>query len=170
MQLDQDAITIALHTNGVSYGGAAQANGYGVVPTLNVATADNKVFIITFTGNTDVGADGFQSLKDGVYDLNINAAKVHQQGSPAVTMGGTSTTVSIACSATPAARDHSRGRHDGVDFRPSSIPATTWSSAAPSTTQAGYKAYLDFNGDGVINTGDNLQFRTRFNKSLTWKV
>ena len=35
---------------------------------------------------------------------------------------------------------------------------------------AGYKSYLDFNGDGTINSADNLAFRTRFNKSLTWTV
>jgi hypothetical protein len=35
---------------------------------------------------------------------------------------------------------------------------------------AAYKAYLDFNGDGLINSGDNLAFRTRFNKSMTWTV
>jgi hypothetical protein len=33
-----------------------------------------------------------------------------------------------------------------------------------------YLAFLDFDGDGIINTGDNLQFRSRFNKSLTWRV
>jgi hypothetical protein len=34
----------------------------------------------------------------------------------------------------------------------------------------GDKAFLDFNGDGIINSGDNLQFRNRFNKSLSWSV
>ena len=28
----------------------------------------------------------------------------------------------------------------------------------------------DFNGNGIVNTADNLQFRSRFNKSLTWRV
>jgi hypothetical protein len=35
---------------------------------------------------------------------------------------------------------------------------------------AGYQAFLDFNGDGVINTIDNLQFRIRFNKALMWRA
>ena len=35
---------------------------------------------------------------------------------------------------------------------------------------ANYKAYFDFNGDGLINSGDNLQFRSRFNKLLSWSV
>ena len=30
-----------------------------------------------------------------------------------------------------------------------------------------YLAYLDINGDGTINSGDNLQFRNGFNKALT---
>src|SRR5882724_10233149 len=30
------------------------------------------------------------------------------------------------------------------------------------------KPYLDFTSDGVINSADNLQFRGRFKKSLTW--
>ena len=32
----------------------------------------------------------------------------------------------------------------------------------------GYVPFLDFNGDGQINSADNLAFRGRFNKSLTW--
>ena len=35
---------------------------------------------------------------------------------------------------------------------------------------ANYKSWFDFNGDGVINTADNLQFRNRFNRPLTWSV
>jgi hypothetical protein len=30
--------------------------------------------------------------------------------------------------------------------------------------------FLDFNGDGNINSADNLAFRGRFNKNLTWTV
>jgi hypothetical protein len=26
------------------------------------------------------------------------------------------------------------------------------------------------NGDGIVNSGDNLQFRKRFNKALTWST
>jgi hypothetical protein len=35
---------------------------------------------------------------------------------------------------------------------------------------AKYAAFLDFNGDGVIDATDNVQFRNRFNKGLTWSV
>ena len=34
----------------------------------------------------------------------------------------------------------------------------------------GYLAYLDFDGNGVINTGDNFELRGRFNKALSWKA
>jgi hypothetical protein len=35
---------------------------------------------------------------------------------------------------------------------------------------ANYKAFLDYNGDGLVGSGDNLQFRSRFNKPLVWRV
>jgi autotransporter-associated beta strand protein len=33
-----------------------------------------------------------------------------------------------------------------------------------------YKPYLDFGGESFINTGDNFEFRSRFNRPLTWIV
>ena len=30
------------------------------------------------------------------------------------------------------------------------------------------ETFMDSNGDGSINSADNLAFRGRFNKSLTW--
>ena len=44
-------------------------------------------------GNTETGADGFASLKDGVYALNVDATKVHPLGSPNVNMSQSSTFV-----------------------------------------------------------------------------
>ena len=35
---------------------------------------------------------------------------------------------------------------------------------------ATYQSYLDFDGNGIINTGDNFEFRHRFNSALTWRV
>ena len=35
---------------------------------------------------------------------------------------------------------------------------------------ANYKPFFDFDGDGLINTADNLQFRNCFNRPLTWSV
>ena len=33
---------------------------------------------------------------------------------------------------------------------------------------ANYKAYFDFDRDGTIGAADNFQFRSRFNRPLTW--
>src|SRR5262249_14491173 len=75
--LDTYAMMLSLHTNNVSFNGVLQPNGVGVLPTsLKLATTDNIIWTVTFIGNTDDGLDGFNSLKDGVYDLNIDAAKV----------------------------------------------------------------------------------------------
>lgn len=171
VQLDENAISLALHTKDVSYGGALQPNGFGSLPTtLNFDSTDNKTWTITFSGNTEVGADGFQSLKDGVYDLIIDGSKVHPQGSPTVNLGATSTTTfhrlfgDTGAPATPA------GGVQGVDFQAIVNTGDNLVFRNAFNNEANYKAYLDFNGDGTINSGDNLQFRTRFNKTLNWKV
>src|SRR6185369_8372384 len=87
VQLDADAMTLALHTNGVTYNDVAQPTGYGSLPTaLALISADKITWSVTFTGNTDDGADNFKSLKDGVYDFVINGAKVHPDGVPSISM------------------------------------------------------------------------------------
>jgi hypothetical protein len=173
VQLDPGAMTLALHTSNVRLGGVLQPDGYGSLPTsLNLSTTDNTTWTVTFTGNTDIGADGFDSLKDGVYDLNIDAAKVHPLGVPGVSMAANQTTTfhrlfgDTNAAATPA------GGTPGTDFE--AIVNTgdnlAFRNAFNKPAGGGYQAFLDFNGDGVINSGDNLQFRNRFNKSLTWRV
>jgi subtilisin family serine protease len=172
VQLDTGALTLALHPLGVVYDGAARPSGYGVVPTsLNFASTDNTTWIVTFTGNTEDGADGLRSLKDGVYDLKIDSAKVHPSGVPNLNMAASFTTTfhrlfgDIDPPGTPS------GGSAGVDF--SALVNTgdnfvfrdAFNRPAPN-----YKAYLDIDGSGVINTGDNLEFRDRFNKTLSWKI
>ena len=77
----------------ITVGGAPQPSGFGTLPaSLSFSTSDNVTWIVTFVGNTDAGVDGFNSLKDGVYDLNIDAAKVHPVGAPGVTMAANRTT------------------------------------------------------------------------------
>ena len=91
--LDANAVTLALHTKNVSFGGAAQPSGIGAVPTsLNLATADHITWTLTFAGNTDDGADGLRSLRDGVYDLVVDATKVHLLAAPGIPMAANSTT------------------------------------------------------------------------------
>jgi hypothetical protein len=81
VQLDADALTIALHTNTVAFGGVPMSAGFGVVPTaLNLSTSDNVTWTVSFAGNSEGGSDGIRSLKDGVYDLKISAATVHPLG------------------------------------------------------------------------------------------
>jgi hypothetical protein len=171
VQMDADALTLALHLNNVTFNNVAQPDGYGSLPTsLNVTTTDNKTWIVTFAGNTDTGTDGFPSLKDGVYDLKIDAAKVHPLGVPEVSMTAHSTTTfhrlfgDVNNAATPA------GGTPGTDFQAVLNTGDNLAFRQAFNNPANYKAYLDFNGDSVINSGDNLQFRNRFNKSLTWRV
>ena len=143
----------------------------GALPTaLNINTTDNITWVVTFSGNTEVGADGFASLKDGVYDFKIDAAKVHPVGSPGVTMSASSTTTFHRLFGDVDAPSTPNGGTPGVDFAAlvNSFDNLSFRGAFNNTNN--YKAFLDFNGDGAIGSADNLQFRGRFNKSLTWRV
>ena len=47
VQLDPSAITLALHTNSVTWSGVAQPNGFGSLPTnLIVKTTDNIAWTV----------------------------------------------------------------------------------------------------------------------------
>ena len=155
-------------------GGVAQPTGFGSLPTsLSFSTTDNITWIVTFAGNTDAGADGFNSLKDGVYDLNIDAAKVHLLGCPQRHHGRQfRRRPSTASSATPALPATPTGGTPGTDFEAvvNTGDNLAFRAAFNKPAGGGYQPFLDFNGDGIINTADNLQFRSRFNKALTWRV
>src|SRR6185369_10555013 len=93
VQLDPNAMTLALQTNNVRFGGVSQPSGYGTLPTsLIVDSTDKITWTVTFVGNTDDGADNFRSLKDGVYYLRVSAPKVHPLGVPGVRMAADSKT------------------------------------------------------------------------------
>src|SRR6185369_16165064 len=93
VSLDVSAITMSLHMSDVRINGVLQPAGYGSLPSaLVLTTTDNITWTIAFGGNTDDGVDGLHSLKDGVYDLRIDAAKVHSLGALDVTMDGSRTT------------------------------------------------------------------------------
>jgi hypothetical protein len=171
VQLDPNALKLALHTNNVSFNGAAQASGFGDLPTtLNSTTTDNSTFVVTFVGNTEVGVDGISSIKDGVYDFIVTGSLVHPFGVPAVSMASNSTTTFHRLYGDTGLPVTPSGGTAGVDFQAivNSGDNLTFRGAFNNATN--YKAFLDFNGDGVINSGDNLQFRTRFNKPLNWRV
>ena len=167
-------MTIGLHTNGVSYNGVAQPTGYGTLPSsLSLSTANAIIWSIGFIGNTDDGiADGFNSLKDGVYDLVVDATKVHPLGKPVENMVASSTTtfhrlfgdVNSPTPTTPT------GGTPGVDFEAIVSSADNLVFRGTFNNDANYVSSLDFNGDLSVNSGENFQVRTRFNKPLRWKV
>jgi ELWxxDGT repeat protein len=171
VQLDPGALKLALHTNEVAYGGLAQAMGMGSVPDfLYLASDDQKTWTVTFGGNTEIGDDGLASLKDGVYDFTVEAEKVHPLGMPAISMTGPDTTVF-----------HRLFGDANLPVAPGNVGADIAFEAVVNTgdnlafrsafnNAATYDASFDFNGDGIINTGDNFEFRSRFNKMLTWRV
>jgi hypothetical protein len=170
VELDANALTLGLHTNNVTYGGAAMPAGMGAIPDLVLtASPNNRTWTITFSGaNTELGMDGSASLVDGVYDFTINAAKVHPMGLAAVNMLANSTTTFARL----------LGDTDAPSTAPNGLFATDYSAVVNTgdnfafrgafNNDAEYQPYLDFNGDGVINTGDNFEFRSRFNQPLTW--
>jgi hypothetical protein len=171
VELDANAMRLALHTNNVSIGGVAQPGGYGSLPTnLVVSTLDNVTWTVYFSGNTDAGIEGFESLKDGVYDLNIGAARVHPRGTPSQSM---TTNASITfhrlfgdtdAPAAPA------GGTPNADFQAIVNTGDNLAFRTAFNNSAGYRPFFDFNGDAIVNTGDNFEFRNRFNKPLTWSV
>lgn len=168
VQLETNAMALALHTNGVTFGGVAQPGGVGELPTsLSFATTDKINWVVTFVGNTEPAADGFNSLKDGVYDLKIDATKVHPNGVPSVNMAANFTNTFHRLFG-----DTNVPTQTGADVASTinTLDNLAFRGAFNKPAGGGYLAYLDYNGDGQINSGDNLQFRSRFNKSLTWKV
>ncbi len=173
VQLDAGAMTLALHTNNVSLEGVLQPAGVGSLPTsLGLSSTDNKNWIVTFVGNTDTGVDGLGSLKDGVYDLTIDAVKVHPLGAPTITMAANRTTTFHRLFGDTGAPTTPPGGAPGTDFTAilNTADNLAFRGAFNKPVGGGYQPFLDFNGDGIINTVDNLQFRSRFNKALTWKV
>jgi hypothetical protein len=173
VQLDANAMALALHTNSVTFGGVPQPAGMGAVPAnLAVNSTDNVTWTVTFSGaGTELGADNFSSLQDGVYDLTISAAKVHPLGNAAVNMAANSTTTFHRLFGDIDLPETPTGGTAGVDF------ATVVNTGdnlefrtAFNRPTPDYKAFFDFDGTSIINTGDNLEFRNRFNRTLAWKI
>jgi len=169
VQLDPNAITLTLHPN-VTFDGVTQPAGFGTLPAnVSVNTTDNKTYVVTFSGNTDAAVNGLGSLKDGVYDLNIDASKVHAAGSGA-TMAGNYTTTFYRLFGSTSGETTPDGGTMGADFsaRITSLDNLRFRQAF--NNSANYLPYFDFNGNGAIDSGDNLAFRTRFNKTMTWSM
>jgi surface-anchored protein len=171
VELDAGALSLGLHTNDVFYAGLARPSGFGVLPaSLTLDTADNTRWTVTFAGNTETGPDGLSSLQDGVYDLKIDASKVHPLGVPGLSMAANFTTTFHRLFGDTGAPATPPGGTPNVDFEAVVNTGDNLVFRGAFNNSANYKAFLDFNGDGAINSGDNLQFRNRFNKSLTWRA
>jgi len=171
VQLDANAMSLGLHSSNVLYAGAMQPDGYGALPTsLDVASTDDTTWIITFVGNTENGGDGFNSLKDGVYDLKIDGAKVHARDNANALMAGVSTTTFHRFFGDTGAATTPADGATGVDFQAAVNAGDNLPFRTSFNNPANYKAFLDYNGDGLIGSGDNFQFRSRFNKPLVWRV
>jgi len=170
VKLDSGAMTLALHTNGVSFAGVAQPSGFGSLPTLlDIGSADLITYVVTFNGNTDNGADFINSIKDGVYDFKIDATKVRSFSNQTIFMTSSSTTTFHRLFGDTNSPSTPVGGTSGVDFEAVVNSVDNLQFRGAFNIAAGYKAYLDFDGDGSVVSGDNLPFRARFNKSLKWK-
>jgi hypothetical protein len=169
--LDANALTIALHTTSVSFGGVPQPAGVGVLPaSLNLASIDNITWTVTFTGNTEDGDDGYRSLQDGVYDLKIAAAKVHPLGTPSVSMAADQTSTFYRLFADADGPTTPAGGEPGVDFAAVVTTSDNLFFRDAFNRTENYRADFDIDGSGVINTGDNFALRNRFNKTLQWRA
>jgi hypothetical protein len=171
VQLDNGAFSLALHTNDVTWAGVAQPSGVGALPSdLNVLTAGNLIWYVTFAGNTEVGADGLASFKDGVYDFNIDASKVHLFDAPGIAMAASHTTTFHRLFGDSDAPVAPSGGTADAAFEATVTTGDNFRFRAAFNNDSNYQRSFDFDGDGAITTGDNLQFRTRFNKPLRWRV
>ena len=108
--------------------------------------------------------------KDGVYDLNIDGAKVHPSGVPSVNMAGVSTTTFFRLFGDTDDPFTPSGGATNVDFEALVSLADNFTFRGSFNSSANYKAFLDFGGDGNIGVDDNFAFRGRFNKGLIWRV
>jgi hypothetical protein len=171
VQLDANAVTLGLYTNNVAYNGVLQPSGFGALPTsLILTTSDNITWVVTFAGNTDDGSDGYNSLKDGVYELVIDAAKVHPSNAPSVNMAAQVATTFHRLFSDSNGAETTNGGKPGADFRATVNTGDNLAFRGVFNNPQSYVAALDLNGDGIINSGENLRFRNRFNKALTWSV
>ncbi len=160
VQTDAGAFALAVHANNLSLGS---------IPTnlVSATTDGGTTWVVTFSGNTDPAAAGFQSIKDCVYDLNVNAASVHPLGVPGI--NGTA--------GAPFVFHRFFGDSTGEELpvvgnAHVAIVAVddNFSFRSAFANVANYRAHFDFDGDGVIGVADNFQFRSRFNRPLTWSV
>lgn len=182
--VDEDAFEFRLSKSGVSYDGVDYTDGYGSVPTLVLCDQDGvvtpvwvprKIWVLKFSGSDSVvvnRTDGYACLKDGVYEIIVDGSRVI----------GSNESVDGVITQYPA---HSFvdnvvalfGDADGSQQDMNGLAGYAMSTVSTGDNLAfrqafnnsnRYLPYFDYLGDGVINTGDNLELRTRFGKLLRW--
>jgi hypothetical protein len=170
----------------VTYDGVDYPNGYGVAPAswTQYDVLQGGVFWIlsNFGGTVDVGEDipaddtRDNSLKDGVYRIVVDGAKVHDRAQPLVNGSSWSgafyrlfgdvtgpTIIQLGLSAQYTAIVNPA---DNLAFR--NVFNCVRGELQEGGAQSRYAAEFDFDGNGVINPLDYLEFLTRFNKPLSW--
>ncbi len=171
VELDADAMSLALHTNNVKFLGIDAPGGYGSLPTsLDLATADNVTWTVTFVGNTDERTGGSNSIKDGVYNLTIDGSKVHPLAAPGADMADSFTLTFHRLFGDSNPPETPPGGSAGADFAAIVGVSDNFDFRSAFNNLGGYQSSFDFDGDGVIGVADNFQFRSRFNQPLTWSV
>lgn len=190
VSIEADAATIRLHTNNVSLNGASAPGGVGAVPSFGLYqpfTRTNYWVLRPFDGDVDIGQDAqgtpfeglFNSVRDGVYDILVDGSKVHagdgRRGldwsgtfwrffgkvTPPLTQGESALVDDYYVALTSA---------DNLVFRNSfgANEASTILYTGDQDIYPGYRRWLDYDGNGVINSLDNFVFETNFNRSLSW--
>jgi len=182
VQLDANAFTLGLNTNNIVYNGAPPIQRHGRRPQWHKRRLGRwldrrherqraRPWNVAFVGaNLDTGADGLNSLQDGVYQFFVDRTKVHPRGAPNIRGAADQTTVFHRLAGDTGLPNTPASGTAGVDFQALVNSGDNLPFRGAFNNAANYKAFLDFNDDGTINSGDNLQFRNRFNKVLMWKV
>ncbi len=164
-------IVLELVRPNVFFDGVWYPGGLGAIPSYTISTplsgpnTDYLQIVGSFAGsNGHTRHDNLVALIDGAYRVRLtNGVTSKDTGVPAFpyrhafgtlfgdttgeepTPGGGSTSMMLSVST-----------GDNFSFR------------GALNHPDGYRPDLDYEGDGVINTGDNLEFRSRFNKQLVW--
>ena len=156
------AFQFSIHPN--SYQSTPPSTNLGTLPAFTATSTDNIHWVVTFVGTAP---NGFNSIADGVYDFKVNTAFVSPLGVPSTT--GTTAPITTfhrlfgdsSGDSNPAGPTHLTVIDTADNGGPLGFRASF-------NTPANYRPYYDVNGDGVVETTDNLQFRNRFNRPLTW--
>jgi hypothetical protein len=127
--------------------------GAGTLVTVSNPAGDNQSYVLSFAGQGVTA----QSLADGIYDLTVSAAAVHLGGAGGPGMAADFTTAFHRLFGDTDA-DGDADNADLFQFK----AANNASSADPR-----YRWYLDYDGNGLIDSADVSQVGPR--RTITFK-